>query len=491
MVEKGENIGSGEDLLRSVGANVVERVEFANEGKSLAVFGTGANPPHRGHRELVKTLLSSGFDEVVVIPSGPRPDKLTVNDTAPVHRAWMADTTFGDIHGARVELFDLERGEFTRTAEIDRILKEQRYAVWHVVGSDLVRGGEEHSEITQQWYRGRDLWKEANFVVANRPGFEVTSADLPPHARFIEPHIEISSSQIRERLFRHLSIRDYVVPEVEQYIKRYGLYRGVPPVTSGRYRFENGLRPFVIADRRNPRSLELSERFGKSYRDVANAVVVVGGDGMMLRAIRKHWRKRLPFVGVNAGHIGFLLNDLERPEDFFEELNFHQLPLLWVEAEAVTGQKTEGLAFNDLWVERRSGQTAWMRIAINGEEQVFLKGDGALLSTAAGSSAYARSLGAALLPHGSPLLWLCGMGVYQPENFQPVLLNVQDVVEFRNADESPGSKKRPLRGFIDGVPVRGNIRTMSARASRSATVELLFDPRFDLAKKLRAKQFAK
>ncbi len=52
------------------------------------------------------------------MPCGPRPDKPTTNDVAPVARAAMVDMTFGDLAGVRVELFDLEQASFTRTHDL-------------------------------------------------------------------------------------------------------------------------------------------------------------------------------------------------------------------------------------------------------------------------------------------------------------------------------------------------------------------------------------
>ena len=58
----------------------------------------------------------------------------------------------------------------------------------------------------------------------------------------------------------------------------------------------------------------------------------------MLRAIREHWRIRIPFYGINTGHLGFLLND-SREIDFLEqELVLYPMPLLWVEVESLEGE---------------------------------------------------------------------------------------------------------------------------------------------------------
>ena len=59
----------------------------------LALFGGSFNPPGLHHRQIAETLARH-FDEVIVIPCGPRPDKPITNDVEPIHRAALADLTF-------------------------------------------------------------------------------------------------------------------------------------------------------------------------------------------------------------------------------------------------------------------------------------------------------------------------------------------------------------------------------------------------------------
>ena len=99
-------------------------------------------------------------------------------------------------------------------------------------------------------------------------------------------------------------------------------------------------------------------------------IVVVGGDGTMLRAIRQHWRDRLPFYGLNTGHLGFLLNDADGQRFWEDDLRLYQLPLLWVETVAPDGERLGGLAFNDCWVERESGQTGVLFVDLDNFKQI-------------------------------------------------------------------------------------------------------------------------
>ncbi|KEG10351.1 putative inorganic polyphosphate/ATP-NAD kinase, putative,poly(p)/ATP NAD kinase [Trypanosoma grayi] len=221
-------------------------------------------------------------------------------------------------------------------------------------------------------------------------------------------------------------------------------------------------------------------------------IVPIGGDGYMMHCIRNNWNRFIPFFGVNAGHVGYLLNDASTLEELFAApLKLHTTTMLYclAEKETQTGEKVllSELAFNDAWVERSTGQTALIRILVNGEERIRqLRGDGVLVSTAAGSTAYCQALGASPVPVGAPLIQVVGSNVVSPAQWRPAHLNQEDQVELEVID----SFKRPCRCFVDSVDV-GNVTRMLVRSSRAAGVVIAFAGSCDLQQKLYQMQFPK
>ncbi|KPA83639.1 ATP-NAD kinase-like protein [Leptomonas pyrrhocoris] len=221
-------------------------------------------------------------------------------------------------------------------------------------------------------------------------------------------------------------------------------------------------------------------------------IVPIGGDGYMMHCIRKNWRRFIPFYGVNAGHVGYLLNDRSTLEELFSSpLKLHFTTMLYCQAEKEgdTGERMllSELAFNDAWVERSSGQTALIRILVNGQERIRrLRGDGVLVSTAAGSTAYSQALGASPVPVGAPLIQVVGSNVVSPAQWRPAHLDQEDQVEFEVID----STKRPCRCYVDSVDV-GNVTRLLVRSSRVAGVTLAFSKSCDLQHKLYHMQFPK
>lgn len=229
----------------------------------------------------------------------------------------------------------------------------------------------------------------------------------------------------------------------------------------------------------------LAAQLAPFVRDPAAVILVIGGDGTMLRAIRAHWRDGLPFYGLNTGHLGFLLNDPARLDFWSRDLRRYRLPLLDVTTTDPVGTVREEVAFNDCWIERETGQTAWVEVSVNDEPRMEkVVADGMLVSTSAGSTSYARAMGATPLPFSANLLTLAGSNVLKPEFWRPAVLPSDSRIRMRNLDPI----KRPWRGFIDGI-AQGPIQEMTAKVSDTAFVELLFAPEYDPVAKLAVTQF--
>ena len=241
----------------------------------------------------------------------------------------------------------------------------------------------------------------------------------------------------------------------------------------------------LFSDPHRPEAELISSQLRQYESDAPEAIVVVGGDGTMLRAIRHHWQDGLPFFGLNAGHLGFLLNEPGRLDFWEHDLLPYRLPLLAVEMLLADGRREESLAFNDCWVERETGQTAWVEVRINGEIRMpKVVADGMLVATAAGSTSYARAMGATPLPFNTQLLTLAGSNVLKPEFWHPAVLSLDSTITVRNLDPV----KRPLQGFVDGIDA-GRVVEMTVRVKSSEAVELLFTPEHDPVAKLALLQF--
>lgn len=468
----------------------------------LAILGGSMNPPTDAHVEQA-CVLADRFDRVVVVPCGIRPDKGSTNVIDPAHRANMVRMAFRGIPRVEVDLSDLERDEFRRTVDLDREWKERlgdNWDVWHAVGFDLIEhGATGNSQIQRTWHRGEFAWSNLAFVLLPRGGCSVNESDFPPrHLLMPDRSRPESSSQARLALGRGKPEESGVPRRVASYAMRYGLYGPAP----GDKRFGRLALPqrprITVVDMDRDRRARIERDLSWSHPDWgdADALLAVGGDGFMLETVRNIARPGLPIIGLNAGHRGFLLNDVELPaliEHIGRGLPFdvHLLPLLEVVADVRlpggSEKRIETFAFNDAWVERSSRQTAWVRVSVDGEyrhEIPRLACDAALVSTPAGSTAYARAMGAPPQLIGTPVLTLAASAVSDPYNWHHAILPDGAIVTFEALDTG----KRPIIAVVDGKEM-GTCDRMTVRRSRTASVELAFLPGRSLGAKIAALQF--
>jgi NAD kinase/nicotinic acid mononucleotide adenylyltransferase len=446
----------------------------------VAVFTGSFDPPTTFHRRVAQLLRDRGFDEVIVRPTGPRQDHPEGEHAAPIHRAVMVDLAFRDLSGVSVDLNDLDEGRVLNDYLFDE-LYAARGEVWHIVSADFLVGGREgKSAIQMRWAKGHELWLAGRFVVLHPSGSPPQASDLPPICQLVAVDGHVPTADIRFRVFQGGEAGPDVPVDVAEYLRRYRLFSDFPSPRETHIQLE-GPRFLIVADEANPKAQALVERFRSLESSNPNAILVLGGDGTMLAAIRKHWRRRLPFLGLNAGHLGFLMNEM-LPANLAEaELVVYRMPMLRVDTWAPDGRMARAVAYVDAWVERDTGQAAWLRIDVDGRTQVpKVVGDGLLVATPSGSSAYARAMGATPVPLTAQVLTLAGSNVFRPRFWKPVALPESAVVRLTNVDETG---KRSVRGFLDGQFV-GPVSAMEVQVSSVAAIELAFNPQFDLSARL-------
>ncbi len=433
--------------------------------RQVALYAASFDPPTRSQRDDIRRLKQAGFDEVVICPLGPKVVAGEHQHAAPQHRAALVTLGFRGLDDVLIDYDDISHNR--NTSVFDLMEKHQHLGqVWQVLDASDV---DVENPLTG-----------SRAVVFYPAGVAPTELVASDNLMLLERDQRQQSYEVRKLVYSASSIEDWVVPLVAGYIERHQLFI---PYSSARFACFKLPQPRlkIVADTRNPKSMLLAEKYKRYESPDPELILVLGGDGSMLHAIREHWRLRVPFVGLNTGHLGFLMNE-RLPDDLTDlTLVSHILPMLRVDAETASGVKSWGLAFSDVWVERADGQAAWLRLDVDGETRVSkVVGDGMLVATASGSSAYARAMGAIPIPLNTPVITLAGSNIFQPRFWKPMTLPDDSLVTLASLDRSG---KRPLKGFIDGTPM-GEVQQLTVKRSLTASIEMAFTHEFDPSARL-------
>jgi len=133
----------------------------------------------------------------------------------------------------------------------------------------------------------------------------------------------------------------------------------------------------------------------------ADIILVFGGDGMMLQAVHNYATYRKPFLGLNFGNLGFFQNPPEKfsiSDLMYENYEFFHAPLLEAKIRTREGGVISEIALNDITIHEDVGQSAWLEVSVDGTTLVdVMAGDGLIISTPLGSTAYTKNAKGALL----------------------------------------------------------------------------------------------
>lgn len=208
-------------------------------------------------------------------------------------------------------------------------------------------------------------------------------------------------------------------------------------------------------------------------------IIVLGGDGLMLRALRYYIDLEVPFYGINCGSFGFLLNE-------FQYNNSYELLLkkihnsfcakshaLKIEFYDNNDRYEQRYVFNELSLVRRHNRVMKCNIDINGEKTFHpMIADGVIVASSIGSSAYNFAIGGPIIPIFYPLLILTPVNSFRPRRkIESILCPDSSHINIEIIEDN----SRPIRIECDGMIIRENYKKFSISYEKNIDIKILFD----------------
>jgi NAD+ kinase len=243
---------------------------------------------------------------------------------------------------------------------------------------------------------------------------------------------------------------------------------------------------------KSEKCLEIANILKKKYyffsEKESDVIVALGGDGFILHSIHKYIAYNQPIFGINCGNLGFLLNSYQQEIDLIQTIeestkfNIHPLS---TEIELTNGDKLKDTAFNEISILRSTSNAAHLSIYLNNELKLEqLIGDGVLVATPLGSTAYNLACRGNILPLYSNLLALTPINPFKPLNWNGAILKNDAKITIHNIDY----RKRKINLFCD-YKKYNNIKTCIIEENKNITFSLLFNNTHDLNQKILKEQF--
>jgi NAD+ kinase len=232
---------------------------------------------------------------------------------------------------------------------------------------------------------------------------------------------------------------------------------------------------------------ELAKLYGDIPTEKADVIVALGGDGQMLQTLHRFRESGKPIYGMNRGSVGYLMNeysleDLKLRIAHAQRVVIHPLVM---EAVDATGKAHRALAINEVSMFRQTFQAAKLRISIDGKVRLpELSGDGVLVATPAGSTAYNFSAHGPILPLNATLLALTPMSPFRPRRWRGALLPDNARIEIAVLE----AEKRPVSAVADHFEVR-SVVAVRVRMDKASSMTMLFDHSRNMDERVMAEQF--
>lgn len=222
----------------------------------------------------------------------------------------------------------------------------------------------------------------------------------------------------------------------------------------------------------------------------ADLAIAVGGDGTLLYAARLVARHGVPLLGVNRGRLGFLTDVM--PQDMLASvdaalrgvLETDERPMLAALLHGADSQVAQALALNDVVMQKHdTGRTLDFETRIDQRYVNTHDGDGIIVASATGSTAYALSCGGPIIaPHLDALVIapICAHTLSD----RPIVVPSRSVIEVMLLERADTRAQVTCDGIVLGALKPGDRLEIRSASER---VTLLHPPGHDYYKLLRSK----
>ena len=251
------------------------------------------------------------------------------------------------------------------------------------------------------------------------------------------------------------------------------------------------IKPIIISDT-NTKSLKIKKiliRIIKAKNiNRQNLIIVIGGDGFMLKTLKKNKISKNLFYGINSGNYGFLMNKFSKQHILKNLLKSKMTSISPLEMIVKSQNKTKKiLAINEVSILRQSRQAASISIKAGSKYIIKkLSADGVLVSTPAGSTAYNLSVHGPILNLNSKKVSIAPISAFRPRRWKGKIISDKSKIIIKNLNTS----KRPISAVADNIEVR-NAKIINIKTNKKIKFNLLHDSNTSLQKKIILEQLRK
>ena len=186
----------------------------------IGILGGTFDPPHNGHIAVARAALKEfNLQKVLFIPAKYPPHKPVETVTSEKDRLNMLQLALRDIPEFEISDIELVREGLSYSVDTLREIKKlyKNMEIIFIIGADNI------SEM-ESWYRPDEIFKYATVVSFNRPGYESRGKYKMKIRLFNMQPVDVSSTDIRERVGAGRSIEGLVSDPVREYIEKNKLY---------------------------------------------------------------------------------------------------------------------------------------------------------------------------------------------------------------------------------------------------------------------------